>query len=358
MSIQLIKRGKAPLKRQMLVKLIAVLLAFVSIGIFLLFLKVNPLLVYKEMFVGALKGAYNIRQTITKAIPICICALGLSIAYKMNFWNIGAEGQIFMGGIGACVIGLFTGLRGPLGIIIMCIVGMFFAGLWAVMAAFLKVKWGTNETIITLMLNSIALKIVTYLQYVAWKNPKAMGFPKITEFSSDMSLPRIFGINIGWILAGLLTIFVYLYMKKSKLGYEAAVIGNSEATAKYVGMNTTKTILLTVFMSGAICGLAGVIQASTVNRTLSVDFTQNAGNLAIIVAWIGNLHPVIMAAVSVIFAALIQGSDSIQMSFNISSAISEIIQATVLFFVLGSEFFLRFQIRFKKKNTTKKEVGA
>ncbi len=358
MSIQLVKRGRVSVKQQVLVKILAVILAFVSIAVFLLFLRQNPLEVYVEIIKGSLVGSYNIQQTITKAIPICICALGLSLAYRMVFWNIGAEGQMMLGAIGACIIGIQLELTGPVGIFIMCITAMLFGGGWALIAAAFKVKWGTNETIITLMLNYVAIKIVTYLQYVAWKDPAAMGFPKIADFPAEIRLPEIFNVNAGWIIAIVLTIIIYLYVKRSKLGFEAAVIGNSEPTAKYIGMNTTKTILLTVFLSGAICGLAGGIQASTVNRTLSTEFTQNAGNLAIIVAWIGNLHPVLMLIISVIFAALIQGSDTIQMMFDISPAISEIIQATVLFFVLGSEFFLKFHIRIRRHNTVEKEVKA
>lgn len=349
MSIQLVKRGQINKNKSVFIKIIAVIFALVSVGIYLAVIGYEPFKVYGSMLEGSVLSIYNMKETIIKAIPILICSLGLGIAFKMNFWNIGAEGQMLFGAFGAAFIALNLDLPKPLLLTLMIIVGMICAGLWALIPGYFQVQWKTNETITTLMMNYIALKFITFLQYGPWKDPKAMGFPKIATFSKEAKLPSIFNINIGWIIALVLVIAVNLFLNHSKKGFEASVIGESKETARYVGMNTKKTILMSVFISGAICGLAGAIQASAVSRTLSVEITQNSGNIAIIVAWLSNLKPGIMIIVSFLFAALLEGGEHIQIVYEIPAALANIIQATVLFFILGSEFFIKYQIRFKNR---------
>ena len=348
MSIQLVKRGQISKKENIFIKFIAVLLALVCVGIYLAVIGYQPLEVYASMLEGSVLSVYNMKETITKAIPILICSLGLGIAFKMNFWNIGAEGQMLFGAFGAAFIALNVNLPRPLLLTLMLLAGMVCAGLWALIPGFFHVQWKTNETITTLMMNYIALKFITFLQYGPWKDPHAMGFPKIATFSKKAKLPSVFDINIGWIIALILVVIVHLFLNHSKKGFEASVIGESKETARYVGMNTKKTVMIAVFIGGAICGLAGAIQASAISRTLSVEITQNSGNIAIIVAWLSNLKPGIMIFVSFLFAALLEGGDYIQIVYEIPAALANIIQATVLFFILGSEFFIKYHIRFKK----------
>ena len=307
------------------------------------------------MVEGAFLSSYNLSETIVKAIPILICSVGLSIAFKMNFWNIGAEGQMLMGGFGAGYIALnYAYLPKPIVLMLMLVAASICGGLWALIPGLFNVKWNTNETIITLMMNYIAVKFITYLQYVEWKDPKAMGFPKIATFEKSAQLPSLLGVNIGWIIALIVTILFYIFIKHSKKGYELTVIGESRETAKYAGMDIKKTMLLAVFLSGAICALAGMIQASAVSKTLSINITANAGNIGIIVAWISNLEALPMGIVSILFAGLLQGGAYIQIASKIPSELAEIIQATVLFAVLGSQFFTNYKV--KRRSFVREEV--
>lgn len=349
MHVQLVKRGIISKVETITIKVIAVLLAITVIGVYLAILGYNPFAVFASLVKGAFLSVYNFSESIKKAIPILICALGLGIAFRMNFWNIGAEGQILLGGFGATYVALnYTFLPRPILLLFMLIASFLCGGLWAFIPGFFNVKWKTNETIVTLMMNYIALKFITYLQYVAWKDPKAMGFPKIANFDKKAQLPILFGVNIGWIICIILVIVVYIYFKYSKKGFESKVIGESRETAQYAGINIKKTMLFSIFLSGAICGIAGFVQTSAVSKTLSTSITGNAGNIAIIVAWISNLKPATMIVVSVLFAGLLQGGSYIQIANEIPAALADIIQSVILFAIIGSQFFITYEVRFKK----------
>lgn len=356
--IQLAKRSDISNKKSMQIRIAAIVLALLVVSIFLIVLKLNPAMVYGTMLQGSFGSPYNIRQTIINAIPLLISALGVSIAFKMKFWNIGGEGQIMMGAFGAALIALkFPNMSQPILLILMLISALIFGGIWAFIPSFFRVNWKTNETITTLMMNYIALKFVTYLQYGPWKDKSALGFPKIPTFSDNATLPELFGVHIGWIIAIIITILVYIYLNYTKEGYEISVIGESENTALYSGMNIKKTALGALFLSGAICGIVGFIQTSAVSHTLSVEITGGAGNTAIIVAWLANLNAIAMVIVSILFAALLTGASYIQTAFGIPESAALILQSTILFFVLGSEFFIRFKVKFASKGKKAEEVA-
>lgn len=355
-----VKREKLEKKTSIEIRIGAIILSLLVSAIFIGILDFNPIMVYGSMVKGAFGSVYSIKETIIKAIPLVITALGISIAFKMQFWNIGGEGQIIMGAFAASFFAIkFPNLPKPVLLTLMLIAGMLFGGLFALIPAFFKAKWGTNETITTLMLNYVALKWITYLQYGPWKDPKSMGFPKIENFADNAILPDLFGIHIGWVMAILLVIVMYIYMNHTKKGYEIAVLGESEKTAKYAGINITKTILTAIFLSGALCGLTGMIQASAVSNTLSTEVTGGAGNTAIIIAWLSSLSAPVILIVSILFAGLIEGGSYIQTAFGIPSAAALIIQSTILFFVLGSEFFVRYKlVRYKKNEQCAREVES
>ena len=357
--IRITKRAGISKKKRFLIVSIAIILTLVVAGLFIMVLGHNPVNVYLSMVDGAFGSKYRFTQTIIETIPLVITSLGIAIAFKMKFWNIGAEGQIIMGAFGASLVALnFSDLPSILLLPFMFIISFLIAGFWAAIPAFFKARFDTNETIFTLMLNYIALKWITYLQYGPWKDPSALGFPKIANFSETATLPSLFGIHIGWIIAIILAIVVYLYINHTKKGYEISVIGESQNTAKYAGMNVTKIVIMTLFVSGGISGLTGMIEASGVNHTLSVGIAGGVGYTAIITAWLAYLNPGIIIIVSLLFAAMIQGGAYIQMAFHIPQAAAEILQGMILFFVLGSEFFARYKVTFdfnglkKRKNIT------
>lgn len=343
--IRITKRPEISGKKSIYIRIIAIFLSLVTAALLILSLEQNPLQVYSALIQGAFGTAYRVREVIIRAIPLIITSLGIAIAFRMQFWNIGGEGQIAMGAFTASYFALnFSELPQPILLTIMAIAGMVGGGLWALIPAFFRARWKTNETIITLMMNYIALKWIAYLQYGPWKDPRALGFPKIANFTENAVLPKLFGVHIGWVAAIILTVLIYIFFNSTKKGFEIAVLGESENTAAYAGINIRRTIITAILLSGGLCGLVGMIQASAVSNTLSVEVTGGVGFTAIITAWLAALRPPMILLASILFAALIQGGSYIQTAFGIPSAAALILQGLVLFFVLGSEFFIRYKI--------------
>ncbi|OFI06257.1 D-allose transporter subunit [Clostridium acetireducens DSM 10703] len=345
--IRVIKKSEVSKRESTIIRLIAIVLALLVSGAFIAVLDLNPIQVYGAMIKGAFGSAYSIKETIVKAIPLLITSLGIAVAFKMQFWNIGGEGQIIMGAFMAAFFALkFPELPIQIMLPIMLIAGIIGGAAWALIPAFLKAKLGTNETIVTLMMNYVALKWVTFLQYGPWKDKNALGFPKIPNFGDNAILPELFGIHIGWIIALILVLVMYIFMNYTKKGYEISVLGESENTAIYAGINVNKTIIVAMLLSGGLCGITGMIQASAVSNTLSVEVSGGVGYTAIIVTWLANLSAPLILLVSILFAALLEGGAFIQTAFGIPESASLIIQAMILFFVLGSEFFIRYKVVF------------
>lgn len=354
--MRMVKRADSSKKFTSLVRILSIFAAFLVTSIFLLAIGHNPLMVYKSMVEGALGSAYRIKDTMTITIPLVVTSIGIMIAFKMKFWNIGAEGQIIVGALAASYIALFHGgLPQWLLLPLMLLAGFIGGGLWALIPAYFKVRFGTNETIFTLMMNYVALKWITYLQYGPWKDPKSLGFPKIANFDTNAILPKVFGVHIGWILAALLVIIITVMMNYTKQGYEISVVGESEDTARYAGMNVKKIILSALFVSGGIAGIVGMMQASGVNQTLSTQVAGGYGYTAIITAWLSGLKASIIIPVSLLFAIMIKGGGFIQTAYQIPQSAADILQAIILFFVIGSEFFIQYKLVIGKKD---KEVRS
>lgn len=323
-------------------------LALVAGGLFVLALGQNPFSVYASIVSGAFRSGIAISGTVKLIVPLLITSLGIVFAFKMKFWNIGAEGQIIMGGIFASFFALFcSNLPHVLLIAVMLIAGMIGGGIWALIPAYFKTKFGTNETLFTLMLNYIALYFIRYFAEGPWRDPSSSGYPKIASFAESARLSKVFGVHSGWIIAILLVVIVYIYMKYTKQGYEISVVGESERTAQYAGMNVGKIVLRTMFLSGAVCGIAGMVQVSGAAYTLSEGVANGVGFTAIIVAWLARLNPIICVVVSAIFAIIQKGSSVMQSTFGLSPAVSDVLQGIILFFVLGGEFFARYKLVFK-----------
>ena len=268
---QIIKRSEITTLKKTINMLIAIFLALVTVAIFLAILGYNPLSVYASMLDGAFGSNYRIKQTIVNTIPLVITSLGILIAFKMKFWNIGAEGQILIGGFcGGYFAYNFAYWPKPILLLVMLIAGFIGGGLWGLLAGYLKTRWHASEAITTLMMNYIALKWIVYLQFGPWKDPNAFGYPTMSRFAENAIFPKLFGVHIGWIIALVLVVAVHIFMTRTKKGFEIAVIGESENTGRYAGINIKRTMLLAIFLSGALCGLSGIIQASAVNNILSI----------------------------------------------------------------------------------------
>ncbi|GIM27366.1 ABC transporter permease [Clostridium polyendosporum] len=347
--VRLIKREEISKATRIKIMIFAIIFALIIAGGFIEILGYNPIEIFGAMLKGSLGSPNRIRQTIINAIPLVVTAVGISVAFKMQFWNIGGEGQILMGALGATLVALnMSTLSKPVLLLLMVIAALIFGAFWAAISGVLKVYFNTNETIVTLMLNYIALKFITYLQYGPLRDKKAMNFPKIPNFSENAILPSLFNVHIGWIIAIIIVIVFYIIMKHSKLGYEISVLGESQNTARYAGISINKTILKAIGISGALCGLTGFIQASAVSQTLSTEISGGVGYTAIIVAWLSNLNSIAILLVSFLFATLVQGGSYIQTAFGIPNAAASVIQALLLFFVLGSDLFMKYKIAIRR----------
>ncbi len=357
--LKITKRDNLNEKQEMAIRALTIVLSLVFSGLVLLIFGLDPINVFKSIIEGSLGTELRIKQTLVKAIPLLITSLGILVAFKMKFWNIGGEGQIVIGAMAASYVALnFQGLSQPLMLLLMALAGMVAGGLWAFIPAIFKAKMGTNETIFTLMMNYIGIKFVTYLQYGPWMDPNAGGFPKVAPFPENALLPEVLGVHSGWIIALLCTAFVYVLMKYTKLGYEISVVGESVETARYAGMNINKIIILAMMISGGLCGLVGMIQASAVEKTLVAGISGGYGFTAIITAWLARLNAVSTLFVCLAFAMLIQGGSYIQLAMNVPSAVASVVQGIILFFVLGSEFFLQYKVSFGAvKAKAEKEVA-
>ena len=241
---RVVKRAERSSRQMALFRLGAVLLSIVAGGLFILLIGQNPIEVYSMIVSGATRSKLAFQGTIKLTIPLCISALGVTLAFKMKFWNIGGEGQIIMGGIFATYFALWHADMPHVLLMIVCFfAGLIGGGIWGLIPAVCKVKWDTNETLFTLMLNYIALYLVVYLQNGPWQDPSANGFPKIATFEKNAHLDKVLGVQAGWIIMLILVVVVWIYMRESKQGYEIAVVGESQDTARYAGIHVKKVVL-------------------------------------------------------------------------------------------------------------------
>jgi simple sugar transport system permease protein len=334
--------------RENLLRIAAALVALLASGAIMGIMGYNPLEVFGMMIRGSLGTAYRFKETLHKAIPLSVLSLGTAIAFRMKFWNIGQEGQFYMGAFGASLVAFtFPNMPAPLLLSLMFLAGLVMGGFWALIPALLKIRFSTSETLVTLMLNYIALKWISFLQYVAWKDPKALGFPKISPFSRNAVLPSLFGVHVGWIITLCLAALLYVLLKRTKLGYEIDVIGESEATARYAGMGVFRITVIAIVLSGGLCGVAGMMQASAVERSLSDQLSGGLGFTSVTVTWLARLEPSAILVIAFLFSLLIQGGNFLQSSLQIPASISLVLQGIIIFFVLGSEFFIRYRLVWK-----------
>lgn len=333
------------------IRVIAVVIALVVCGILTVALtKLNPVAVYITMIEGAIgtpRLVWNLLQN--TAILLCV-SLAVTPAFKMRFWNIGAEGQVLIGGLATATCMIFLGeiLPKPILIPLMFIVSIIAGALWGFVPALFKARFNSNETLFTLMMNYIAIQIVAYFT-LEWSVPKGSGTPRTLEFGQ---LPTLFGqkylINI--IIVVLLTVIMYVYLRYSKQGYEISVVGESEKTAKYIGINVKKVILRTMAISGAICGIAGFLLVAGTDHSLKSDTAGGRGFTAIMVSWLAKFNPGFMILTSLLIVFLEKGASKISEVYRLNSSFSDIITGIIIFFIIGSEFFINYTIKSNKKS--------
>ena len=359
MGFHIVKREKCPFWLKCLLYLGAVVLALGLGAVLLKILGVDPFDYYKRMFtIGTLgnKIAYkNVINYLKEFVPLVLTSLALSLAFKMRFWNIGGEGQFIMGAIAAATVAFKLGpvLPQPLTLALMCVAAMVVAGLYGLGVALLKVKFGTNETLLTLMLNYIALYVLMFLGETKadWNFflQEQSDRPVFESFKNMASFPTIpmggkFELNICVIFVFVIGVLVFLYLKYTKQGYEISVVGDSIGTANYAGMKTKWIVLRTVFLSACLIGLAASFKVGTAG-VLSTSITDDVGWTGIIVAWLAQLSTPAIFVVSALICVLQYGSSVAATTFKqVDSSFANMLQGVILFLVLAADFFIRFRI--------------
>ncbi len=318
----------------------------------------NPIAVYSTMFKGAFGSERKVWKLLQSLAMLLCVSIAVTPAFKMRFWNCGGEGQVLVGGLAtaACMILLGGKLHTALLLIIMIAASILAGGLWAVIPAFFKAKFNTNETLFTLMMNYVGIQLVSYF-CVYWENPKGSGKIGIINQQTHAGwMPTIgeqkYLLNVIIVLA--LTIAMYIYLKYSKHGYELSVVGESENTARYIGINVKKVILRTMLLSGAICGIAGFLLVGGTDHTVSASTADGRGFTAIMVSWLAKFNPIIMVLTSLLLVFLDAGAGQISMEFGLNESFSDIITGIILFFIIGSEFFINYELKFR--HSSAKEV--
>lgn len=346
-----------------LVRIAAIAAALiVCAGITVLLTGENPIQVYVTMIEGAI-GTKRRIWSLLQSIAMLLCvSLAVTPAFKMRFWNIGAEGQVLIGGLATAACMILFGNKLPAYILMPLIVicSMAAGAVWALIPAVFKAKWNTNETLFTLMMNYIAIQLTAFFVSL-WENPFGSNSVGIINSQTKAGwLPNLLsdGYNgdYGWnvIIVLTVTLIMYLYMNKSKHGYEIAVIGDSENTARYAGIRVNRAYVRTIILSGAVCGLAGFVAVSGASHSISTSTAGGRGFTAIIVAWLAQFNSIVMIIFSFLIVFLQKGAQAIASSYNLSQEVSEMITGIILFFLLGSEFFVNYVIRFNKGRKVRK----
>jgi len=340
------KRAKVSKVSFLLIPLISIALALLFGAIFLWATGYSPMKIYMLMFTGSFGSFYNFSETMVKAIPLMLTGLAVSLAFKMSLWNIGAEGQLYMGAFMAGGVGLFfPQLPAPVMLTCMVIAGFIGGALWGLIPGILKALVGVNETITTLMLNYVAILWVGYLVYGPWKDPN--GFMPFTKgFEEYALLPTLPGtrIHAGITFAIIIAVVLYIIFKRTTWGYQIGVIGESQKVASYAGMSIKKNIVLVMLISGGIAGIAGMAEVSGIIGRLQYNISPGYGYTAIIVAWLSRLNPFVIILVAIFFGGLLNGGYALQI-VGLPAVMVSMLQGAILFFVLGGEMFTRYRIK-------------
>ena len=350
--VHITKRDTMPLWKALLIRLIAILIALVvSAGIIILLTRKNPLEVFSAMGKGTFGSKRKLLNMLQDVAMLLCISLAITPAFKMKFWNIGAEGQVLMGALAAAAVMRYLGsgkVPNALVIIIMFVAAVLAGLIWAVIPAIFKAIWNTNETLFTLMMNYVAMQIIQI--FIAIWITSGSGVVGIINSSNNIGwLPDLFGEKyiLNMIFVALLTGIIFVYLKFSKHGYEISVVGESENTARYIGINVKKVIIRTMAISGALCGLAGFLLVSGASHTINKDLAGGMGFTAIMVSWLAKFNPFIMVAASFLLVFLDKGASSVAMMCNLNESVGEIITAVIIFFIIGCEFFIRYKLNFR-----------
>ena len=348
MNIHIVKRDTVVWYKSVLVRAAAIIASLlVSAVVITLLTGKNPIQVYSSMIDGAFGSSLRLWSLLQNVAVLLCIALALTPAFKMKFWNCGGEGQVLVGGLATVSVMMFLGdsLPYPVLLLVMIAASVLAGIIWAVIPAVFKAKWNTNETLFTLMMNYVAIQLVAFFLKYFVKSGSGILTP-MPEHGLPVLFNQPYLLNI--ITVAVLTVLVYIYLKKTKQGYEISVVGESENTARYIGINVPKVIVRTLVVSGALCGIAGLILVGGTNHTISTTTAGGRGFTAIMVSWLAKFNPIYMVMTSFLIVFLEKGAGQVSTDFRLPVAISDIVTGIILFFIIGCEFFLQYKILVSK----------
>ena len=354
-QIHLTKRDGVSLREAIIVRALAILAALIVCAIITVVVTHdNPLSIYATIFKGAFGKGRGFVTLHEIAILLCV-SLAVTPAFRMHFWNIGAEGQTLIGGLAtALVMFAFHDKMNvaPL-VILMLVAGVFAGAVWGVIPAIFKAQWNTNETLFTLMMNYVAIQLIEYFLKVADKSGSNVVGPRLL----GDGLPNLFGVPylLNIVVVAFLTVILYVYLRYSKHGYEISVVGESENTARYIGINVKKVVIRTMILSGALCGLAGFLIVGGASHSINKDIVSGRGFTAIMVSWLAKFNPLMMILTTLLLVFMERGADEVSTMFGLNQSFSDIITGIILFFIIGCEFFVRYRVHFDRPTAQGKE---
>ena len=351
----IVRRKSLPWYRAWMIRGIAILLALVLDALITTVVTgMNPFEVYAAIWRGSF-GSTRKFWVLLQNIAILLCiSVAVTPAYRMRFWNIGGEGQVLVGALACAILMILIGDSIPNALLIpvLLIASVAAGALWGVIPAFFKAKWNTNETLFTLMMNYVATQLVAFF-IIVFEVPKGAGQIGIINQSTEAGWLPMIGSNrylLNIIIVAVITVAIQIYMRYSKHGYEIAVVGESERTARYVGINVAQVIIRTMALSGALCGVAGFLLVSGTNHTITTSIAGGRGFTAVMVAWLAKFNPYTMVLTSFLIVFLERGAGEISSNFGLNAAFSDILPGIILFFIIGCEFFITYQVVFRKKS--------
>lgn len=350
----IVKRGEMPWYYGWAIRLGALVLALITCGIIsTLVTGENPIRIYATIIDGSFGSMRKFWVLLQNTAMLLCIALALTPAFKMKFWNIGGEGQALAGALAAaaCMI-LMKDMPNAVVISAMVVTSIIAGAVWGAIPAIFKAKFNTNETLFTLMMNYVAIQLVAYFS-VVWENPKGSGNIGVINPNTMIGwFPQVgsskYLLNI--LIVAAITIGMYLYLNYSKQGYEISVVGESERTARYVGIKVEKVIIRTMIISGAICGIAGLLLVGGTNHTLNANIVDGRGFTAVMVSWLAKFNPIWMILTSFLLVFLSRGAGEIATDFGLNQSYGDILTGIILFFIIGSEFFITYKLSFRRKN--------
>ncbi len=353
--IRLEKRPSPNRRVAAMTPVIAVILTMIAGGAMFGLLGQNPFEAIKVIFWDPLFtepfASYSRPQLMVKAGPLILIAIGLSIGFKAGIWNIGAEGQYIMGAIFGAAAGLaFYPMDSALIFPLMVICGAFGGWLWAMIPAFLKVRFGTNEILVSLMLVYVAENFLASVSSGLLRNPEGMGFPgsrNLSKWASSANIELFEGTGMHWgVVAAFITVIgAYVLMTRHLLGFHVRLIGEAPRAAKFAGVQPARIVIFCLGLAGALAGMAGLFEVSGPSGQITIDFASGYGFTAIIVAFLGRLHPVGILLAGLLMALTYIGGELAQLMLGLPAASIQLFQGMLLFFLLGVDVFTNYRLR-------------